>query len=393
MRIKKPQFVKAMMVVVFFAATLLFSSFAQEKGDDVVIGKYRQFRSKILEEDVTFKEYLPGGYATSGGQYPVVYLMYAQWTPIFANVVSTLEHLSAERIPKMIIIGIHNSGRASDIFPILPRTDKPGGADTFLNFLTEELIPYIDRTYRTENYRILVGGSNAGLFTVYTLLTKPDAFHAYIASSPMLGWCPEFIRKKAEVLFHERDSLNKFLYIPYGGFDYKGYINDHIPGFKKILESQAPKDLIWRIDLIENEVHVPFASLNEGLLALFPDYMVTDEMKAQGLEVVDKHYRNLTKKHGFTINTKEEILFDMAYQRKQQKNYAESISIFKALTERYPASVRGFFFLGETYLEKQDDDSAKTCFKKVLEMDPDSRFHTRAKARLEKLKKKNKLFP
>ena len=46
-------------------------------------------------------------------------------------------------------------------------------------------------------------GSNAGLFVVYALLERPDAF---IASSPMIGWCGNFIFELAEALLGEQLS-------------------------------------------------------------------------------------------------------------------------------------------------------------------------------------------
>jgi hypothetical protein len=45
------------------------------------------------------------------------------------------------------------------------------------------------------------------------------------------------------------------------------------------------------------------------------------------------------------------VLFNMAYRKKQAKALEEAVGIFQVLLERYPASWRGHFFLGETYRE------------------------------------------
>ncbi len=84
------------------------------------------------------------------------------------------------------------------MFPIrIDRWPPSGGADNFLIFFKAELIPHVDRTYRTEKFEVLYGGSNAGPLAIYALLTQPDLFNAYLTSSPMVGWCYDLIFSKA----------------------------------------------------------------------------------------------------------------------------------------------------------------------------------------------------
>ncbi|WP_167346275.1 alpha/beta hydrolase [Sphingopyxis macrogoltabida] len=65
-----------------------------------------------------------------------------------------------------------------------------GGADAFLTFLTGALRAAIAERYpRTAGGRqILFGHSLGGLFAARALLTRPDSFSAFIASSPSLWW-------------------------------------------------------------------------------------------------------------------------------------------------------------------------------------------------------------
>lgn len=62
-----------------------------------------------------------------------------------------------------------------------------GGADAFLDFLTDELGPLIDARFGLANQRrVLFGHSFGGLFVLHTVLTRPSAFAAYAAASPSL---------------------------------------------------------------------------------------------------------------------------------------------------------------------------------------------------------------
>ncbi len=110
--------------------------------------------------------------------------------------------------------------------------------DSFSKFLREDLIPEINRNYRTNDYKILFGQSNTGLFVLYSLLKQPDLFNAYVVASPMFGWCPQFYAEQTRAFLKNNPSLNKKLYVSYGDLDYievLRYIND----FKEVLK-QSP---------------------------------------------------------------------------------------------------------------------------------------------------------
>ena len=62
--------------------------------------------------------------------------------------------------PEMIIVAIENTDRNRDMMPVVAK-DFPGPprAEAFLGFLEKELIPDIEKTYRTAQPRILLGKS------------------------------------------------------------------------------------------------------------------------------------------------------------------------------------------------------------------------------------------
>lgn len=68
--------------------------------------------------------------------------------------------------------------------------ERGGGADAFLAFLIETLQPAIAARYpqTVGGASVLFGHSLGGLFTAHALLTRPDSFAAFIASSPSLWW-------------------------------------------------------------------------------------------------------------------------------------------------------------------------------------------------------------
>ena len=54
--------------------------------------------------------------------------------------------------------------------------------DVFLQALTDDIVPFVDRTYRTDpDNRCLYGYSAGGLFVLYALLQQSRTFHRYLS--------------------------------------------------------------------------------------------------------------------------------------------------------------------------------------------------------------------
>lgn len=66
---------------------------------------------------------------------------------------------------------------------------KSGARKPFLDFMTGKLRTEISRRYRTDPDRhSLFGHSFGGLFALYALYERPQAFHSIVAASPSMEW-------------------------------------------------------------------------------------------------------------------------------------------------------------------------------------------------------------
>jgi len=148
-------------------------------GVPINIGQSYQIESTVMSAPVTYLVHTPRFYARTDKSYPVVILL--DGSDHFAHVSAAIDFLSdAGRTPEMILVGVNNVNRAANLRPPLthPAAGSPDDPDTpnadrFLRFISEELIPKIDRAYRTRHYRVLMGHSLGGLFVIYSLLQKP----------------------------------------------------------------------------------------------------------------------------------------------------------------------------------------------------------------------------
>lgn len=163
--------------------------------------------------------------ATDAGQrYPVIYVLDGSSQDIHtAESAALLARIGL--MPEVIVVGIPNvsgEGRQRDYTPPDMRQDTDpsntamGGGDAFLAFLREELIPQIERDYRTRSKRMLAGHSRGALFVVYALTADPELFEAYIANSPALWRDEHHIVAQLRDFLAANTALSNTLFLSLG---------------------------------------------------------------------------------------------------------------------------------------------------------------------------------
>jgi uncharacterized protein len=182
----------------------------------------RTLFSKILNQEMNIFIKLPMFYRRNiDKKYPCWYVTDANRSfPMLANIVSIFEVPDPGK-GEMIIVGIGYkirdaadwaAFRTRDLTPVNdPEVDvyfnkilnqttgrqfdvRSGGADKFLEFITTELIPFIESNYRVSSTdRYLGGYSYGGIFTLYTMFSKPDLFVKYFAGSPSIDFKNGFL--------------------------------------------------------------------------------------------------------------------------------------------------------------------------------------------------------
>jgi predicted alpha/beta superfamily hydrolase len=176
----------------------------------------RQVFSRQVGMEYRLSIWLPESYASSGQRYPVIYVL--DGDILFGMATTLLPVMTLiDRVPEMIIVGIGynrnwaewGSLRQRDFKTPEVQADPPDShADRFLAALKQELIPFIDATYRTApRERTLYGYSSSGFFTVYTLVNEPDLFRHYLAGSPETNLsCPYLLAHDHKLAAHDSNT-------------------------------------------------------------------------------------------------------------------------------------------------------------------------------------------
>ena len=177
-------------------------SFAQTKTIEstrpFVLGLIEEIQSKELSEKRVLNIYLPEDYNSNDTvKYPVVYLLDGSANEDFIHIVGLYQFNSFEwinRVPKSIIIGIATVDRRRDFtFSTTIESDKKrypttGHSEKFINFIENELQPFIQKKYKTNSSKTIIGQSLGGLLATEILFNKPTLFDKYIIISPSLWW-------------------------------------------------------------------------------------------------------------------------------------------------------------------------------------------------------------
>ncbi len=273
---------------------------AQTKTGDIIVGSAYTFPSTFLKSDVPISIHLPRDYERGGGRYPVLYMLDFGNDFAFAGPVADFLE-AAHRVPGLIVVAV-----------AVDRLSGPPQA--MVDFLGKELLPWVEKSYRTQPCRILYGHSGRSFAALFIMLNRPELFYAYICPGlglmepPMPGAVnfPELAAAKLSSL----SSFPKAFYFSLG--DEKPFI----PGVEKLMEvfrTKAPRDFEWKFARMESDDHVStkLKTLYEGLEFAFAGTNLPLDVAEKGAAAVKDHYDKLSRRLGFPLVLSEPPLAQM----------------------------------------------------------------------------------
>jgi predicted alpha/beta superfamily hydrolase len=157
--------------------------------------RYHMLDSELLGRPLHLFVRLPAAYNDKSRiDYPTVYLLDGGITyPMLSAYYHYL--LMGKEVPTAILVGIsygtdqfsEGNYRSTDYTAPSEERDHWGGAAVFQKLLQDELLPLIEKNYRSDaGKRVIFGQSMGGQFVLFTALTRPELFWGHIASNPAL---------------------------------------------------------------------------------------------------------------------------------------------------------------------------------------------------------------
>ncbi len=283
----------------------------------------------------------PLAYDAGGESYPVLYVLDGRENIVTA-VAAARALASAGRIPDMIIVGVVNAARERDLTPVLRRTTslppgiaRSGGADAFLGYLGDELVPYVDSRFRTRPLRIVAGHSLGGLLAMYALAVRPTLFRRYVALDPSLWW------DDLSVADLVRDSLNAR---PSQTARIAVVRNDSGPDDEMMrMQPSARTGLSLLRVTITGESHesMVYRGMYDGLAALFDDYApkMRHDQTFAALPALRAQYSRLSRDFGYDVPIPLYSLLEVANRESNQRRFIAANAALASADSLYPGAV------------------------------------------------------
>lgn len=145
------------------------------------------YESRTLGAEMSISVYTPPGYETSTARYPVLYLLrpggrsgVTYWTR-FGLLDVILDNLIADqKVRPMVVVMPSGYPQPSDRDDFAEQSEYVENNERFAEDLFNDLIPFIERTYRAvtdADGRAIAGASMGGLQALSIGLANPDRFH------------------------------------------------------------------------------------------------------------------------------------------------------------------------------------------------------------------------
>jgi predicted alpha/beta superfamily hydrolase len=379
---------RSLYLVALMAQLVAISARGQTHAADVVIGKVTHIRSYVLNEERTLFISKPAGYEDGAERFPVLYLLDGETHFRFTS--GIVEFLAAnDRIPEMLVVAIASGSftqRTRDLTPpSSAEIDKrfhpsSGGADAFLSFLTGELVPFVEKTYRTRPYRVLAGHSLGGLFAIHALAANRKFFNAYVAIDPSLAWNDGAVVAEAESFFTRTKELQADLY--FTASNEGGTVPGGVRRLAAILDEKAPAGFRWNFEWMKQEDHgsIPLPSIHKGLDTIFDGWHLTDPLELfdkGGLEAIHRHFREGGRRYGYDRTTSPFTVSMVVHGLMRMGRLQEASEVLLHDLKAYPPPWNQLDALARRYSDRGDIERAVRYYRLSLKENPHNEWAKR----------------
>ncbi|WP_347567270.1 alpha/beta hydrolase-fold protein [Olleya sp. YS] len=329
---------------------------------------YKELNSEKLGETRQIKIQLPRNYDTSDKKYPVIYVFDADY--LFEPVAGNVDYYAYwEDIPEAIVIGVNQYGlRENDCYYSEQNSLPIESGAAFFEFVGMELVPFINKTFRTENFKVAVGHGKTANFINYYLLKGIPLFQSYIVLSPDLA--PDMSDYLIEVF--PKLEQKTFYYLATTTNDVSD-IQKKTEALSNSLKAIDNDNVLKTFDTFEGPSHysLPAHAIPKALESIFLVFQPISKkeyketiLKLEGnpVEYLTDKYQMIEDLFGIEkptlINDFKAI--EAAIKKNKKWEYFEDLG--KLARKEYPDTLLGNYYLGRFYEETGEPKKAMKTY-------------------------------
>jgi predicted alpha/beta superfamily hydrolase len=324
-------------------------------------------QSEAFDKERKIHVFLPARYfRDTTEKFTVTYVLDAHYDQLWNMMKSNIDYLVDSRsVFPMIVVGIQAQNRGKEFTPpSIPLREH----------LEKEVFPLIEKNYRVNDFRTIVGHSRGGLFVGDVLFSKDkDMFNAYLAISPVLAY-KNIIYNRADSMLQAPTDFRKYLFCSYGSVGEREVaFGGQVQHLDSIYNAHPTLSLVFQQQQIVGMDHwsVVIPSLNIGLVNMCRNYWADQK-------VIEDFAKDTTaskiQKGVYPKLIKDKVA---QFNQIQQENF----------DYHYEAGPRYLRFVAEDFIELGDYNTALQLYNWVAESNPESWRTELSLAYINRLKK------
>jgi len=317
---------------------------------------YKEFNSEKLGESRQVKIQLPRNYDT--GDY------------MFEIVAGNVDYAAYwEDIPESIVVGINQYDKRNEDVLYSEQNSLPmetGAA--FFEFISMELIPYIEKTYRTEKFKVAVGHGTTANFINYYLLKEAPLFNAYVSISPDLA--PDMTTYLSEKLPNITSKV--FYYLATSKNDVKS-IKKGTEALNTAIKGIDNKNVLTSFDNFDGPSHysLPAHAIPKALESIFFVFQPISKkeykesilkLESSPVDYLVEKYQTIKDLFGIDKPILINDFKAVAAAIKKTKKFEYFEALGKLARNQYPNTLLGNYYLGRFYEETGETKKAMKTY-------------------------------
>lgn len=360
-------------------------------------GESLTLQSTILNEERQIYVSVPSNYAETTHKYPVTYVLDAEFLFDVTRAVATLR-ASRSYMPESIIVGLPNNTNQR-MGMALELTDNEGdpffygtvrnGAQKHLDFFENELFPFIEKNYRVNTHRTIIGMSPTYGPVLQSYWAKPHLFSGYIIVAGNMALHTSSGEKVGEKITKAITTAGRpitALYLGISGEDAKDNTDEAVvlDAVLTELEKTSPPNALYHMEILDGEEHYGMAPLGiqRGFDLIYPrqDWLANFNKYAEfwtssdPAKSIETHYDALSTKYGFDAVPLEDgfhspanLLGAVRFTKRHHGNQ-KAIEVLTLALAYYPNSAELHSQLATLYRDENLHAAARQSAQKALDL-------------------------
>jgi len=342
-----------------FTCLLIFFSISLTFGQKTI---YKNYNSEVLNDTRELSIYLPKGYTKDSiSNFPLAIVLDGQ--KLFDIYVGASNYYAQlDNAPEQIVVGIDmKTSRYKDAGYDIISGNLDNNSENFYRFIRDEMIPYIEASYKTSPFITIVGESLTANYITHFLKEEYSIFNAYICLNPTLS--NTIVNQVESYNLEELSSEDNTFYFylssnPFSNIKKK----DKIKNFGKFIESLEIDNFNVVFDELANSPSSS-SSIGEGIFRAFAKVFeiysgitktefnekVKDLSPPEAISYLEIKYLDIEFLFGANIGIRKADVFAIEdiIMDKEGGDYLDDFG--KMILKLFPTSEMGHYYLGKYY--------------------------------------------